>query len=230
MFIFATFNSKMGKDKLKRFEALKKMERVLQPVIDYHSPDHEIKGNWNKEVFNNSLPIVLEVGCGRGEYTVGLAQHYPEKNFIGIDIKGARLWRGVKTSNEFNILNTAFLRIRMECIGKFFAKDEVSEIWITFPDPQPKQSKENKRLSSALFISRYSNFVKPGGLIHLKTDNEMLFDFSLATAEKLSKEIVAATNNLYYSGLTGIDYAIRTTYEQTYHNQGKNICYLCFKM
>lgn len=220
----------MGKDKLKRFAENETFQRMFQPDIDYHSPDHELKGKWNGKVFNNDHPIVLELGCGRGEYTVGLAQHYPEKNFVGIDIKGARIWRGAKTINEKNILNAAFLRIRMEIILKFFAPNEVSEIWITFPDPQPRDGKENKRLSSPLFMQRYAQFLKPGGIIHLKTDNFPLYEFSKEAVLTANKKIIDATDNLYASNDTHIDLSIQTTYEKIYLKEGKPICYLSYQL
>lgn len=220
----------MGKDKLKRFAENETFQRMFQPDIDYHSPDHELKGKWNEKVFNNDHPIVLELGCGRGEYTVGLAQHYPEKNFVGIDIKGARIWRGAKTINEQNILNAAFLRIRMEIILKFFAPNEVSEIWITFPDPQPRDGKENKRLSSPLFMQRYAQFLKPGGIIHLKTDNFPLYEFSKEAVLTANKKIIDATDNLYASNDTHIDLSIQTTYEKIYLKEGKPICYLSYQL
>ncbi len=220
----------MGKDKLKRFAENETFQRMFQPAIDYHSPDHDLKGKWNEQVFNNDHPIVLELGCGRGEYTVGLAQHYPGKNFIGIDIKGARIWRGAKTINEQNILNAAFLRIRMEIILKFFAPNEVSEIWITFPDPQPRDGKENKRLSSPLFMQRYAQFLKPGGIIHLKTDNFPLYEFSKEAALAANKKVIDATDNLYASNDTHIDLSIQTTYEKIYLKEGKPICYLSYQL
>jgi tRNA (guanine-N7-)-methyltransferase len=220
----------MGKDKLKRFAENETFERMFQPDIDYHSTDHELKGKWNERVFRNNNPIVLELGCGRGEYTVGLAQHYPEKNFVGIDIKGARIWRGAKTINEQNILNAAFLRIRMEIILKFFAPNEVSEIWVTFPDPQPRDGKENKRLTSPLFMERYAQFLKPGGIIHLKTDNFQLYEFSKSAAITANKKIIDATDNLYASDDTHIDLSIQTTYEKIYLKEGKPICYLSYQL
>ena len=220
----------MGKDKLKRFAENETFERMFQPPINYHSPDHELKSKWNEVVFKNNNPIVLELGCGRGEYTVGLAQRYPDKNFIGIDIKGARMWRGAKTAHEQGIMNAAFLRIRMEIILKFFAADEVSEIWITFPDPQPRDGKENKRLSSPLFIQRYSEFLMKGGIIHLKTDNFPLYSFSRSAALEMGKEIIDDSDNLYAAKDIHIDLNIQTTYEKIYLKEGKPICYLSYHL
>ncbi len=218
----------MGKNKLSRFAEMETFHLVFQPEVDFHSPDTTLKGNWDTNVFKNNNPIVLEVGCGRGEYTVNLAQRYPNKNFIGIDIKGARMWRGAKTANEQNILNAAFLRIRMELIEKFFGNNEVSEIWITFPDPQPRESKENRRLISPMFINRYKNFLKSGSVIHLKTDNKQLFDYAHQMVKTEGYHVITATDNLYAQNNIGIDLDIKTTYEKRFLAEGINICYLCF--
>ncbi len=220
----------MGKDKLRRFAEMTTFQRVFQPQVNYHSPDHELKGNWNEKVFLNHHPIVLEIGCGKGEYTVGLAQRYPEKNFIGIDIKGARIWRGAKTINDEQICNAAFLRIRMETIQKFFNLNEVSEIWITFPDPQPREAKENKRLSSLLFLKRYATFLKPDGIIHLKTDNFQLWEYTCNLAKNIHAKVIAATNDLYSSTEIPINLDIKTAYERKYLSEGKPICYLAFRL
>jgi tRNA (guanine-N7-)-methyltransferase len=219
----------MGKNKLKRFAEIKTFENVFQPKIDFHSPDHELKGKWNEKVFLNNHPIVLELGCGRGEYTVAMAKQYPEKNFIGIDIKGARLWKGAKTANENKIPNAAFLRIRIELIEKFFAENEVSEIWLTFPDPQPRESKENKRLSSPHFLEKYKRMVREKGLLNLKTDSKELFDFTLIVLEKENGTLKLFTHDLYNSITAHPDMLIQTTYEKMFLNEGKPICYLCFE-
>ena len=219
-------NYKLGKDKLKRFAELETFERVLQPDKLPHNEDHSIKGNWHSQIFNNTNPIVLEVGCGRGEYTVDMAQRYPNKNFIGIDIKGARLWRGAKTCNEKNIMNAAFLRIRLEKIESYFAPDEVSEIWITFPDPHFKLHWEERRLTSVSFLNRYRNILKPNGIIHLKTDNMPLYNFSKDVAVQAKATIIQATDDLYNSNITSIDLNIKTTYENMFLSAGSKIAYL----
>ena len=151
----------MGKNKLKRWAEMETFTHVLQPEINFHSPDFYLKGKWNQNIFKNNHPVVLELGCGKGEYSVNLAQRYPEKNFIGIDIKGARMWRGAKTTAEKKLSNVTFLRIRIELIEKIFAEKEISEIWLTFPDPQPRESKSNKRLSSPYFLSCYRKMFLP---------------------------------------------------------------------
>lgn len=220
----------MGKNKLQRFEEIKTFNRVFQPEVDINSTDSELKGKWAETVFKNPNPIVLEIGCGKGEYTVGLAKRYPQKNFIGIDIKGARMWRGAKTANEENILNAAFLRIRMELIEKFFAANEITEIWITFPDPHPRASKENRRLISPSFIERYRKFLKPGSLIHLKTDNFPLYEFAVDVAKNYKFKIVESTFDLYAAPSVHLDLSIQTTYEKMFLEKGMKICYLCFKI
>jgi tRNA (guanine-N7-)-methyltransferase len=219
----------VGKNKLKRFEEIKTFGNVFQPTIDFHSPDHELKGKWNEKVFLNDLPVVLELGCGRGEYTIGLAQNYPGKNFVGIDIKGARLWRGAKTACENDIRNAAFLRIRIELVEKFFAENEISEIWITFPDPQLRESKENKRLPSPHFFQKYKRMFRGKGLLHLKTDSLELFEFALESLKKEKGKLIFCSRDLYNSGLNDSILSIQTTYETMFRKIGKSICYLCFE-
>lgn len=218
----------MGKNKLKQWAEMKTFERVFQPDINFHQTDHSLKGSWKRDVFKNSFPVVAELGCGKGEYTVNLAQRYPKKNFIGVDIKGARMWRGAKTANENNMLNVAFLRTRIEFIEKFFSENELSEIWLTFPDPQPRQSKENKRLSSPFFLEKYRRILADKGLLHLKTDSEELFDFTINTLKTLPGEMLSSTNDLYGVHNNAIDLDIETTYEKIFRQQGKKICYLQF--
>jgi tRNA (guanine-N7-)-methyltransferase len=221
----------VGKHKLARWAELGTFSNVIQPEIEEHpGTDHPVKGNWNNEIFHNSNPIILELGCGKGEYTVGLARRFPQNNFIGIDIKGARMWRGAKTADEKKIPNAVFLRTRIEFINSFFAVDEVDEIWITFPDPHPAKRNSNKRLSCPWFLNNYRNFLKNGGIIHLKTDNPELYNYSKHVAELNELQIVAATNDLY-NEFTGDDIlSIRTHYETIFLNEGKQICYLAFRL
>ncbi len=220
----------MGKNKLKRWAEMETFPHVIQPNVDYHGSDWEFKGRWNEKVFgsNKDQPLVLELGCGRGEYTVQLARRYPEMNFIGVDIKGARIWRGAKTAREEGLTNVAFLRIRIEFINKFFAPGEVSQVWITFPDPQPRDSKENKRLTSPWFLAHYMRMLRPGGLIRLKTDARALYDYSLETVQKLPGRMIEFTADLYGAGGLHPDQAIKTKYESAFLAEGKKICYLCY--
>ncbi len=219
----------MAKHKLQRFAELKTLSNVIQPGISFPPVDHALRGRWNEDFFDQNRPIVLELGCGRGEYTVNMARHFPEKNFIGIDIKGARLWRGSKTAKEENILNAGFLRIPILRIANYFAEQEVSEIWITFPDPQPQLSGIKKRLSSPRFLELYHQILKPGGMIHLKTDNEDLYDYTFEWISEASYEILYHTKDLYQSGLEDEILHIKTTYEERYLKMGKKICYLKFR-
>jgi tRNA (guanine-N7-)-methyltransferase len=165
----------MAKNKLRRFAEMKEMPNVFEPTVDEIKSDSiDFKGKWNSTVFKNDFPITLELGCGKGEYSVGLAKKYPQRNFIGVDIKGSRMWVGAAEAMELELDNVAFLRNKVDFIDSFFAKGEVDEIWLTFSDPQP--NKPNKRLSSKYFIDRYRNILKPGGIIHLKTDSDLLFE------------------------------------------------------
>jgi tRNA (guanine-N7-)-methyltransferase len=188
----------VGKNKLARWNELAAFDNVIQPAIgDVSGKDHPVKGRWKKEVFKNDNPIILELGCGKGEYSIGLANTFQDNNFIGIDIKGARMWRGAKTSNDLNLKNVAFLRTRIEFINSFFSSDEVDEIWITFPDPHPGGRNSNKRLTSPRFLNSYRLFLKNKGLVHLKTDNTELFDYTKKVISYNRLESVIITNNLY---------------------------------
>ncbi len=188
----------MGKNKLARWAELDTFKNVIQS--DPRSStrqDHPIKGKWKKEIFRNENPVILELGCGRGEYTTGLSEKFPGNNYIGVDIKGARMWRGAKTAHEKNIPNAAFLRTRIEFIGKFFAEDEVDEIWLTFPDPQPGNKNSNKKLTCPWFLNLYRSFLKNNGTIYLKTDNEELFNYTRSLAEKNKLPVLISTSDLY---------------------------------
>jgi tRNA (guanine-N7-)-methyltransferase len=188
----------VGKNKLARWSELGTFRNVFQPEIGaVAGKDHPVKGTWHNEVFRNQNPIILELGCGKGEYTVGLATRFPSNNYAGIDIKGARMWRGAKTASEQNLQNVAFLRTRIEFINSFFREDEVDEIWITFPDPHPGPGNSNKRLTSQQFLKRYLSFLKNNGIIHLKTDNLELYTFTESVIRKNNLELLFATNDLY---------------------------------
>jgi tRNA (guanine-N7-)-methyltransferase len=218
----------LGKNKLRRFSELETMERVIQPAGLYLDRDASIKGRWNETIFHNSNPIVLELGCGRGEYTVEMARMFPGKNFIGVDKKGARLWRGAKTINEDDIRNAAFLRIQIQQLSAFFALGEISEIWITFPDPQPQQTRENLRLTAPRFLSMYHGMLVPGGCVHLKTDNRPFYAYSLETARQSGALILDASSHLYRDKPGEDVISIKTTYEKRFLEMGMEICYLKF--
>lgn len=219
----------MPKRKLQRFEELKSLQRVYQfPYSQVHT-QHGMKGTWGVNVFANTLPLVLELGCGRGEYTVGLARSFPGKNFIGADIKGARIWRGAKTINEEQIDNAAFLRVQAEWLAEFFAPGELSEIWVTFPDPQPQLSRENRRLTNPRFLNLYRTITRRGGLFHLKTDNHPLFEYTVEMLGNESGFMEVCTRNLYAEPPAGFDLSIQTTYERKFLAAGSNINYLRFR-
>lgn len=225
----------MAKNKLMKFDEMKTMERVFEPSMsEFIDVDYPLQGNWNKDVFKNDNPIVLELGCGKGEYSVGLGRKYPNKNFVGIDIKGARVWKGAKEANEENLTNVAFLRNVVDFVEHFFAKNEVDEIWLTFSDPQPK--KPNKRLSSREFVKRYKKILKPNGIIHLKTDNTLLYQSTLEEIEEYGYEVLANSNNIYEKDWDTFDKEtqeilnIKTHYETLFANKGFKIKYVSFRV
>lgn len=211
----------MGKDKLRKFAEIGTFPNVHQ-LEDGQS----LKGQWAAKQFGNDHPIVLELACGKGEYSVNMARHFPEKNFIGIDFKGNRIWRGAKTALEEQIPNVAFLRIQIENILDYFATGEVSEIWITFPDPQPQKSRIKKRLTNPTFLEKYRQILNPNGIMHLKTDNDGLYDYTLETLSDLGLPVMVQTNDLYHSEWLNEVLAIKTYYEQKYLAQNKNINYI----
>jgi tRNA (guanine-N7-)-methyltransferase len=210
---------------------MKGFDHVIEPPFEeVFRKDYSLKGRWHSDWFRNSNPIVLELGCGKGEYTVGMAEKYPEKNFIGIDIKGARMWRGARESLQRNLANAAFVRTRIEFTGSFFSAGEVDEIWLTFPDPQLKKKREKKRLSGPHFLNLYRQYLKDGGIVHLKTDSRALFDYSLSVVEANSLPVVCSLTDLY-SGLTGDPLlSIHTFYEEKFLSQGNPITYLAFRL
>ena len=213
----------MGKDKLKRFAEINTFSNVLQ--LDAGKP---FKGRWATGFFKNNNPIVLELACGKGEYTVNLAQMLPGRNFIGIDYKGNRIWRGAKTALEDEVKNAGFLRIQIEDVLDYFEKGEVDEIWITFPDPQPQVSREKKRLTSSRFLNKYKQVLKPGGFINLKTDNDALHAYTLATILEVGIKPDIITDDLYHSPYADELLSVKTFYEKKYLKENKNINYLKF--
>lgn len=221
----------MGKNKLQRFAEMATYKHVIQPSLqEVLNKDYSLKGNWNSQFFGNNNPIVLELGCGKGEYTVGLSKRFPNKNFIGIDIKGARIWRGAKTAVEENLTNVGFLRTRIEHILSFFAPEEVSEIWITFPDPQEKRIRAKKRLTSSRFLPMYQKFLKPDGIIHLKTDNHILYDYTYRLCLHNEIDIIKSTSNLYETENDENLLSIQTFYESQYLAKGVPIKYIQFTL
>ena len=219
----------MGKGKLAKFADMRDYPHVFEyPYSVVDDVPFAMKGNWNRDFFKNDNPIVLELGCGRGEYTVGLGRMYPDKNFIGVDIKGARMWTGATDSLREGMTNVAFLRTNIEIIDRFFAEGEVDEIWITFPDPQMK--KVTKRLTSTSFLHRYASFLKTDGIIHLKTDSNFLYTYTDALVQVNELPVEVNTTDLYGGGEADEILSIRTYYEQQWLDRGLNIKYLKFHL
>lgn len=250
----------MGHGKLKKFSENETFSCLLQPASEevlegkeggawtpLNLKAHPVKGNWNRMMFHDrNCPVVLELGCGKGEYTTALAERNPDVNYIGVDIKGARLWKGAKYATEHQLPNVAFLRTRIEFIESFFAPGEISEIWLTFSDPQMKS--ENSRLTSPMFLERYRRFLKPGGVIHLKTDSTFLYEYTKSVCEANALHVLASTSDLYgvengsgrealYSsefssvcGKAAVDalFEVQTFYEQNFLSQGFKINYIAF--
>ncbi|MCO6360550.1 tRNA (guanosine(46)-N7)-methyltransferase TrmB [Roseivirga pacifica] len=217
----------MGRSKLKRFAENLERENILQddkPNFD------KLKGNWNKEHFKNDLPLIVELGCGKGEYSVGLAERFPQNNFIGVDVKGDRLWVGSTEAIEKGIDTVAFLRAQIQQIDTFFDENEVSEFWITFPDPRPKKRDIKRRLTSPRFLEMYKKLLKPEGIVNFKTDNTALFEYTLETLQE-RKDIkdLKFTFDLYNSDLQEYTFGIKTTFEKKYLEKGVEIKYMQFK-
>jgi len=217
----------VGKNKLQKFEAMNHYPHVFQyPFSTLQEKEFEMKGKWNELFFGNNHPIVIELGCGKGEYTVGLAKLHPDKNFIGIDIKGARMWNGATQSLQDKMTNVAFLRTHIEWIDRFFDAGEVSEIWITFPDPQ--MAKVNKRMTSSRFMQLYSLILKENGIIHLKTDSPFMFTYTGAMVQANRLPVEVETDDLYHSGAIDDILSIQTFYEQQWLDRGMSIKYIRF--
>lgn len=220
-----------SKNKLKRFIENESFDNVIQPSRDdLIKFNFVFRGKWKKKVFKNSNPIVLELGCGKGEYTVNLAKLNPNKNYIGIDIKGARFWRGAKTAIEEKLENVIFLRTQIELLDFIFEKNEIDEIWLTFPDPQIKFQRRKHRLTNTKFLSIYKNILNDSGIIHLKTDSEFLHGYTLGKLEEMSINPIVSNHDIYKNSNAPVEaIQIQTHYEKIYLNEGKKITYLNFK-
>ncbi|MEL4306704.1 tRNA (guanosine(46)-N7)-methyltransferase TrmB [Joostella sp. CR20] len=220
-----------SKNKLKRFKENETFSNVIQPTRDeLVEGKFDLKGQWKKSFFKNDNPIVLELGCGKGEYTVNLAKREPHKNYIGIDIKGARFWRGAKTAEEDKLENVAFIRTQIELIEYIFDENEVDEIWITFPDPQIKYKRTKHRLTNANFLNRYNAILNENGIVHLKTDSEFMHGYTLGLLHGLGYQVLYANHNVYKNeGSPEVVTSIQTFYEKQYLEIGKPITYIQFK-
>ena len=221
-----------SKNKLKRFKENETFKNVIQPTREeLVEKNFALKGKWNKDFFKNDNPLVLELGCGKGEYSVELGRKYPNRNFIGIDIKGARFWRGAKTALEENITNVGFLRTQIELVDHAFAHNEVDEIWITFPDPQIKYKRTKHRMTNADFLQRYKSILKPDGIVNLKTDSEFMHGYTLGLLQGAGHEILYANHDVYkQEGSPEEVTSIQTFYETQYLEQNKPITYIRFKI
>jgi len=225
----------MAKNKLRKFAEMKAFENVFEPTLNEETiRSFPLKGKWRTDYFKNDNPIVLELGCGKGEYTIGLAKHYPNRNFIGVDIKGARMFVGAKEALEGKLDNVAFLRAKIDFIESYFSENEIDEIWLTFSDPQP--IKPRKRLTSELFINRYKRILKEGGLVHLKTDSDLLFESTEEEIKTHQYDLVELTWDLYKSLPDDLDDTIKdilhikTHYEQLFTAKGSVIKYCSFRI
>lgn len=233
--VFCSFTKKLrkhvgSKNKLKRFRENETFNNVIQPTRAEVEEGFSLKGKWS-EFFKNDNPIVLELGCGKGEYSVGLARRYPEKNFVGIDIKGARFWRGAKTALEEGLNNVAFVRTQIELVDLIFAKHEVSEIWITFPDPQIKYKRTKHRMTNSVFLDRYKTVLKEDGIMHLKTDSEFMHGYTLGLLHGEGHEVLYAHHDVYSNEYSPKEVTeIQTFYENQYLEKGKAITYIRFKL
>ncbi|TBX70656.1 tRNA (guanosine(46)-N7)-methyltransferase TrmB [Flavobacterium silvisoli] len=221
-----------SKNKLKRFKENETFGNVFQPTREeVVSGQFPLKGRWNEDFFKNNNPIIVELGCGKGEYSVGLAERFPNQNFVGIDVKGARFWRGAKTAVESGMHNVAFVRTQIELIKGIFAEGEVAEIWITFPDPQIKYKRTKHRMTNSEFLKIYKRILKPDGVVNLKTDSEFMHGYTLGLLHGEGHEVLYANHNVYKNeGAPEVVTAIQTFYEKQYLEINKAITYIRFKI
>lgn len=221
----------MGKNKRARFAENATFDSLLQPSFaSYFQKEHPLKGQWNEQFPQPPHPITLELGCGRGEYTLALAQRNPQRNFIGMDIKGARIWYGAKKVHTEQILNVRFLRARIEFLSAFFAPEEIDQIWITFPDPQLKERREKKRLTAPYFLQMYKTLLRPQGLVHLKTDSQELYQYTLSVLQEMQADIRVSLPDIDPYLAQYPELAIKTHYEAHFREQGKPITYIRFSL
>ncbi len=214
-----------------RFQELGTLDRVFEPPYqEVLRKDYRFKGKWNNEVFRKNAPLILELGCGKGEYTVGLARINPGCNYLGLDIKGARIWTGAKVANDEGLTNVVFLRTRIDFILSFFTKDEVDELWITFPDPYEKRRRKKKRLTGAYFLNMYRQFLKDNGVIHLKTDNSLLYRYTLELARYNDLVIERHSDNIYQEGWDDEVDSIQSYYENIFLSEGASINFIRFRL
>lgn len=218
--------------KLEKFSDFNSFKNCFTLYFENIKEGLPLKGKWLEDYFKNTNPIVLELGCGKGEYSVGLAKNNPDKNFIGVDIKGNRIWTGAKEALDLYMPNVAFIRTRIDFIEHCFVPGEVSEIWITFPDPQPQKTRERKRLTNMRFIDRYRKFLKPGGLVHLKTDSTSLYEYTMEVIKENKLELLFHTNDLYKNCPPDRKelIEIKTHYEKLFTAKGEDIKYICYKI